>query len=215
MTTKKGIKMGVDAVMGNEGEIYDDTIVRTNKEYVSSINPAGDSDSDEDMIQQQIQHTRREKQPLDADTLKKVDDEGVDFDPMSQKHKQIQARNSEYQNRQFDRGYTPSRSDPFMDAMQKQHKLDATDSRSYRDIMQMQQIEKDKQEAIDVIVGKKKKFSDQKPDNDGENGDAAADNNGSETKKPASALGKRNYNATDMSKSQHNAHSAATPLPKR
>lgn len=102
----------------------------------------------------------------------RADEEEADFDPMSIKHRQIQSKNNEYQNRQFDRGYTPARSDPFAQAMHQSvaPKKGLSDSRkavvndeprSYRDIMQMQQIEKEKQEAIDVITGKKSRFADE------------------------------------------------------
>ncbi len=55
MSSKKGIKMGVDPVM--DKNIYDNPNKRS-KEYVSSINPNNNSDSDEDMTQQ-IQTSRQ------------------------------------------------------------------------------------------------------------------------------------------------------------
>ena len=114
MSASKGIKMGVDPVMPNEGELYDGR--KVNKEYVASINPNGDSDSDDDLVQE-IQNKRSKYDynnnnqyiPFSTSSLKslrrihsnnsssstreslmRTDNEDVNFDPMSQKHKQIQ-----------------------------------------------------------------------------------------------------------------------------
>eukprot|EP01083_Nonionella_stella_P097371 273691_1 len=179
MSGKKGIKMGVDPVM--DKNIYDDPNKRS-KEYVTSINPNGDSDDDQDMTQQiETNRQNRSSSNNNNKNLMQVDDESIDFDPMSTKHKQIQSKNNEYQNRQFDRGYTPARADPFQNVVQPNKQSTTTtkptlsDSRkeivkdqprSYRDIMQMRQVEKEQQEARDILSGKRKKFSDQKDDDD-------------------------------------------------
>lgn len=144
----------------------------------------------------------------------RADEEDVDFDPMSVKHRQIQSKNNEYQNRQFDRGYTPGRADPFAQAMQQGHpsqppsKKTLSDSRkavvtdeprSYRDIMQMQQVQKEKQEAIDVISGKRSRFSDQPAEDDGPT-------NGPGTDTQSSSGTKRKFESNDNS---------ATPAPRK
>ena len=226
--------MGVDAVMPNEGELYNERS-RNNKEYVSSINPNGDSDPEDDQdIVQNIQQKRQEKyvinhnpsfssstnvsptslhqinqyrqSTLNRESLMVTDEENVNHDPLSQQHKQIQNKNNQYQNRQFDRGYTPARSDAFSHLIkpstiniqsQQPSKREISDSRkeivndqprSYRDIMQMREIQKQKKEAIDILSGKRKKFSDQQSDDD-------QDNN-IKYKKSSTTLGKRKYNST-------------------
>ena len=230
MSASKGIKMGVDPVMPNEGELYDGR--KGNKEYVTSINPNGDSDSDEDIVQQ-IQDKRakyddnnnpyipfstsslsslhhnikysRSKPSTSRESLMKTDNEDIDFDPMSQKHKQIQSKNNEYQNRAFDRGLTPARADPFANVANtnssssnqpsQSTRREISDSRkeivkdqprSYRDIMAMRNAERTQKEAKEIIAGKRSKFSDQLTDDDDTN----------HNKKSSSTLGKRKYAST-------------------
>jgi len=209
MSSSNGIKMGVDAVM--DKDLYQSSSKKSG-EYVSSINPGGeDSDSDDTMPSNRgggASHSQ-------SHPTGPADEEAADFDPMSVKHRQIQSKNNEYQNRQFDRGYTPARSDPFAQAVQQSNNNRPPSSakptlsesrkavvndepRSYRDIMQMQQVQKEKQEAIDVIAGKRSRFSDQTANSEHADGVPASSS--------SSNLGKRKFEDSD---------NAATPGPRK
>eukprot|EP01084_Bolivina_argentea_P024179 45103_1 len=210
MSSRNGVAMGVDAVM--DKDLYDNPVA-TRKEYVTSINPTGESDSDDDVMQD-IEQRRQQTQSASTHnrSLMKSDQEGANFDPLSQKHKQIQSKNNEYQNRQFERGYTPARSDPFQQVVQPSSsastlttKKALSDSRkdivndqprTYRDIMQMREVQREKQEAIDILSGKRNQFSDQSNEDKNHN------------KKASTVLGKRKHESMDIDNS-------ATPAPKK
>ena len=221
MSKSSGIKMGVDPVM--DKNLYDEPSKNRN-DYVSSINPNDESDTDEDMVQDIQQKyayihpnpctihitpvlLSRSSSNQDKAALMQTDKEDADFDPMSQKHKQIQSKNNEYQNRQFDRGLTPARADPFSNVVSTKCNQSAStkpklsssrkeivtdEPRSYRHIMTEREIQKDKQEAMDVISGKKKKFSDQTSDDDEDDDDNAHNKN------KKSVLGKRKHNESNV-----------------
>eukprot|EP01084_Bolivina_argentea_P245078 410429_1 len=99
--SKSGIKMGVDAVM--EPGLYGDP-TKNKSNYDTSINPTGVSDDEDDDVMQEMEQQIAQNRSSKADKTSLFpadhdENRDKDFDPMSQKHKQIQSKNNPYQNR--------------------------------------------------------------------------------------------------------------------